>query len=65
MSSLPTRAIRSTASCALAMALLFASTTAVDAQADRSGSTPPPDPSRLDLYGGYGYIHPVNSDITH
>jgi polysaccharide export outer membrane protein len=25
--------------------------------------TRPPSPSRVDLFGGYGYLHPVNSDI--
>jgi hypothetical protein len=33
------------------------------AQAAKSGS-PPLDPSRLDLYGGYAYFHPQNSDIN-
>ena len=31
-------------------------------QAARSGG-PQVEPSRLDLYGGYAYFHPVNSDI--
>ncbi|MCU1320751.1 MAG: hypothetical protein JWM43_400 [Acidobacteriaceae bacterium] len=34
------------------------------AQASPSGGTPPPDPSRFDLYGGYGYLRPVRSDIN-
>jgi hypothetical protein len=34
------------------------------AQASKSGGAPPPNPSRFDLYGGYGYLHPVNSDIN-
>ncbi len=34
------------------------------AQAANPGGTPPPNPSRFDLYGGYGYIHPVDSDIN-
>src|ERR1035438_8434575 len=25
--------------------------------------TRPPGPSRVDLFGGYSYLHPVNSDI--
>jgi len=29
----------------------------------KTASTPPPELSRFDLYGGYGYLHPVNSDI--
>ena len=33
------------------------------AQATKTASTPPPEFSRFDLYGGYGYLHPVNSDI--
>lgn len=34
------------------------------AQAVKAASTPPPELSRLDMYAGYGYIHPVNSDIN-
>ncbi|NYF53097.1 hypothetical protein [Tunturiibacter gelidoferens] len=34
------------------------------AQAVKTASTPPPDFSRLDLYGGYAYFHPFNSEIT-
>ena len=30
-----------------------------------TGGTPPPSPSGVDLYAGYGYFHPVNSDINH
>src|ERR1700733_5916958 len=33
------------------------------AQAVKTASTPPPEQSRFDLYGGYGYLHPVDSDI--
>lgn len=33
-------------------------------QASRSGSTPPPGPSSFDLFGGYGYLRPVDSDIN-
>jgi len=35
-----------------------------NAQAVRTASTPPPEPSRFDIYGGYGYLHPQNSDIN-
>jgi hypothetical protein len=33
------------------------------AQATPTASTPPPELSRFDLYGGYGYINPGNSAI--
>jgi hypothetical protein len=42
---------------------LTASTLSASAQAVKTASTPPPELSRFDLYGGYGYLHPVNSDI--
>jgi len=42
---------------------LTASTLGAAAQATKTASTPPPEFSRFDLYGGYGYLHPVNSDI--
>jgi hypothetical protein len=42
---------------------LTASTLSAAAQAVKTASTPPPELSRFDLYGGYGYLHPVNSDI--
>src|SRR5271155_3724897 len=34
------------------------------AQATHTSPTPPPEPSRFDLYAGYGYLHPQNSDIN-
>jgi hypothetical protein len=34
------------------------------AQAVKTASTPPPEFSRLDLYGGYAYFHPFDSEIT-
>ncbi|HXC96099.1 MAG TPA: hypothetical protein VNU92_10375 [Edaphobacter sp.] len=34
------------------------------AQAIKTGSTPPPDPSRFDLYAGYGYFHPFSGEIS-
>jgi hypothetical protein len=34
-----------------------------DAQATATASAPPPELSRFDLYGGYGYINPGNSAI--
>jgi hypothetical protein len=43
--------------------LLTISTLSAAAQAIKTASTPPPELSRFDLYGGYGYLHPVNSDI--
>ncbi len=48
---------------ALTAAFLTASTLSAAAQATKTASTPPPELSRFDLYGGYGYLHPVNSDI--
>src|SRR3981081_3524603 len=48
---------------ALIAAFLTASTLPAVAQATKTASTPPPELSRFDLYGGYGYLHPVNSDI--
>jgi hypothetical protein len=48
---------------ALTAAFVTASALSVGAQAIKTASTPPPEPSRFDLYGGYGYLHPVNSDI--
>jgi hypothetical protein len=48
---------------ALIAAFLTAPTLSAAAQATKTASTPPPELSRFDLYGGYGYLHPVNSDI--
>jgi hypothetical protein len=48
---------------ALIATFLTASTLSAAAQATKTASTPPPELSRFDLYGGYGYLHPVNSDI--
>jgi hypothetical protein len=48
---------------ALIAAFLTATTLSAAAQATKTASTPPPELSRFDLYGGYGYLHPVNSDI--
>jgi hypothetical protein len=48
---------------ALAFAAFALSTAPAAAQATKTASTPPPEPSRFDIYGGYGYFHPVNSDI--
>jgi len=47
----------------LAASFMAALTLSAVAQAVKTASTPPPEPSRFDLYGGYGYIHPINSDI--
>jgi hypothetical protein len=54
---------RATLLVALTAAFMTASTLSAAAQAIKTASTPPPEPSRFDLYGGYGYLHPVNSDI--
>ncbi len=45
-------------------AFTMSSAAPMAAQAVQTGGTPPPNPSRFDLYGGYGYLHPVNSDIN-
>ena len=68
LNSRPTRSSnsvkpRATILVALTVAFLTASTLSMAAQAVKTSSTPPPEPSRFDLYGGYGYLHPVNSDI--
>ena len=46
------------------VALTLAVAVSGAAQAAKSGGTLPPDPSRAELYAGFGYIHPVNSDIN-
>ena len=48
---------------ALTGVFITASTLSVAAQAIKTASTPPPEPSRFDIYGGYGYLHPVDSTI--
>jgi hypothetical protein len=48
---------------ALTVAFIATSTLPAAAQATKTASTPPPELSRFDLYGGYGYFHPVNSDM--
>lgn len=48
---------------ALTAAFMTASTPSAAAQAAKTASTPPPEPSRFDIYGGYGYLHPVDSTI--
>jgi hypothetical protein len=48
---------------ALTAAFMTASTQTAAAQAVKTASTPPPEPSRFDLYGGYAYLHPVDSTI--
>jgi hypothetical protein len=51
----------------LAVLIATCSTTAVlrcAAQAPPTGSAPPPELSRFDLYAGYGYINPGNSAIN-
>ena len=45
-------------------AFTISSAAPMAAQAVQTGGTPPPNPSRFDIYGGYGYFHPVNSDIN-
>ncbi|MGH9597459.1 MAG: hypothetical protein ACRD3K_11735, partial [Edaphobacter sp.] len=40
-----------------------AATLSAGAQAVKTASTPPPELSRFDLYGGYGYFHPIGSDL--
>jgi hypothetical protein len=48
---------------ALTTMVMTVSTLSAGAQAVKTASTPPPELSRFDLYGGYGYLHPVNSEI--
>jgi hypothetical protein len=48
---------------ALAATCMTSSMPSAPAQAVKTASTPPPELSRFDLYAGYGYLHPVNSDI--
>ena len=57
-------ALRTTLLAALTGASIAALTLSSAAQATRTGSTPPPEPSRVDLYAGYAYFHPVDSDIN-
>ncbi len=44
-------------------AVMTASSLSAAAQAVKTASTPPPEQSRFDLYGGYAYLHPVDSTI--
>jgi hypothetical protein len=48
---------------AFAIVLMTTSSSPASAQAIKTASTPPPELSRFDLYAGYGYLHPINSDI--
>ncbi len=48
---------------AIAAAILVLSAPLAAAQAAKTGSTPPPEPSRFDLYGGYAYFHPFSGEI--
>jgi hypothetical protein len=65
MNSSPSRSIAARAALlvAVATAFMMVSTLSAAAQAAKTASTPPPEPSRFDLYGGYGYLHPVDSEI--
>ncbi|WP_433965859.1 hypothetical protein [Tunturiibacter gelidiferens] len=59
-----TRALLDSVTKLLVALCIAASPWSVLAQAVKTASTPPPDFSRLDLYGGYAYFHPFNSEIT-
>ena len=48
----------------LAATFITASTSSAVAQAVKTAGTPPPELTRVDMYAGYAYIHPVNSDIN-
>jgi hypothetical protein len=48
----------------LTAACMTASALSAAAQAVPTASTPPPEPSRFDLYGGYAYLHPYDSSIN-
>jgi hypothetical protein len=47
----------------IAVLAISGATSAAAQAAQAPGGTPPPDPSRFDISAGYGYLHPVNSDI--
>ena len=55
---------RTTLSIAMTIAILAFSTVPAASQAARTGGTEPPNPSRFELYGGYGYLGPKGSDIN-
>jgi hypothetical protein len=47
----------------VALTLMTTSTIALG-QAAKTGSTPPPELSRFDIYGGYAYFHPFSGSIS-
>ncbi len=58
-----TISVRTALLVALTGVFMTASALSAGAQAIKTASTPPPEKSRFDLYGGYGYLHPVDSTI--
>jgi hypothetical protein len=48
----------------LVIGLFALSTATAAAQATSTAGTPPPNPSRVDFFAGYSYLHPVDSDIN-
>ena len=62
--ALAARSVRALCSFALLAVALPGLGLTANAQAVHTASTPPPEPSRFDIYGGYGYLHPQNSDIN-
>jgi hypothetical protein len=55
---------RSTLLAACAIACLIILNLSAAAQAVQTAGLAPPDPSRLELYAGYGYFHPVEGEIN-
>ena len=57
-------ALRSTL-CTLGMTALMTLPSNVGlAQAAKTGSMPPPEPSRVDMFAGYSYFHPIDATIN-
>jgi hypothetical protein len=61
--ALRTRLVTTSATILIAALAISGATSAAAQAAQAPGGTPPPNPSRFDIYAGYGYLHPVNSDI--
>jgi outer membrane protein OmpA-like peptidoglycan-associated protein len=57
-------AARKTVLLTAAVALLAASPALGRAQARSTASLPPPEPSRVDIFTGFSYLHPIASDIN-
>jgi hypothetical protein len=55
--------LRASLLAALTAAAITATSLSAAAQAVKTGSTPPPEPSRVDIYGGYAYFYPYSSGL--